>query len=214
MLGDAKLIGRDEDEADSRIAAHCSQEGVDSASELQVSAAAYGEAFEATHLAVDGEKVGKGLCGMVVAAVACVNNGDGAVEAGNIGSAFLGMAHCDYIRKAVDGFCGVGDALALGDGRVGGIGKADNMSAQLIHCRLKAESGAGGGLIEESCQLFAGALLSISIGMGDYILGGGNETVNFLGGEVENIYKVLFHFKDSLITCQSSSRRRDCCGKR
>ena len=54
------------------------------------------------------------------------------------GRAFFGMTHGTDIGKAGDNADGVGYAFPLGSGRVGGIGEAEYLSAQMNHGGLKA----------------------------------------------------------------------------
>ncbi len=59
-------------------------------------------------------KVGEGLGGVIVAAVARVYNRHKRMLCGDNGSALFGVAHGDYVGIAADHRDGIGNAFALG----------------------------------------------------------------------------------------------------
>lgn len=143
ITGKFELLGGNKDNLDSGIARKSGNEGVDGSAEFEVAAKAYGEVIESTDLTFDGEQVGKGLGGVIMSAVACVYDRDIGVFDRDAGCAFLGVAHCDDIGVAIDHADSIGDAFAFGCGRRGRLGEAEDISAQVEHCRFKAEAGTG-----------------------------------------------------------------------
>ena len=71
--------------------------------------------------------------------------------------------------------------------------KAQYLAAQFVHGRFKTQSGTGGGLIEEGCQLFVAALLPVGLRMGDDVLCFFNEFVDLLHGQVRDVNQISFH---------------------
>ena len=121
---------------------------------------------------------------MVVTAVTGVDDRDTGLPGGHQGRTLLGVTHGDDVGVAAHGLDRVGDAFALGGGAVGGGGEADDVAAQLVHGRLKAQAGACRGLKEQGGQLFAVADLGILGGIGDDVLGGGDKLLNLSLGQV------------------------------
>ena len=159
---------------------------MDGAAELQVAAEAHRQIIEPALFPVQGQKVRQRLGGVVVAAVAGVDHRDGGVHGRYQGRALLGVAHGDDVRIAADGFGGVGYALALG-GRGGiGRGKADDIAAQLVHGRLEAEAGAGGGLKKQGGQLFPVTHMGEPVGIRDDLIGRVDQGLDLFHRQVGN----------------------------
>ena len=129
--------------------------------EFQVPTAADDQIVQTALLLLDGEQVRKGLGGVVVAAVPGVDHRHRRLVGRHQRSALLGVAHGDDVRKAAHRPGGIRHALPLHGRRALGLGKAQNLSAQLVHGRLKAQAGPGGGFVKEGGQLFAAALLPV-----------------------------------------------------
>ena len=187
VAGQLQLGGGNQHEPDALVARKGVDEGMDGAAELQIAAEAHGHAVEAALLAVNGQKVGQRLGGVVVAAVAGVDDGHGGFHGRDHRRALLEVAHGDNVGVASHHADGVGHALALGRGAVGRIGKADDVAAQLVHGGFEAQARARGRLEEQRRQLLARALVGVIIGMGDDVVGGGEQLVDLRGREVENV---------------------------
>ena len=190
VAGELQLLGSDEDELDAGVASHCCNQGVDGTAELQVAAQADGQALEGVLAAPDGQQVGQGLGGMVVSAVTCVDDGHACTAGSNNGSAFLGMTHDDDVSVAADGLNGVRQALTLSGGGRTGLGEADDGAAQALHSSLEAQSGTGGGLKEQGSQQLVVAGVLVLFGVCDNVLGGGDQLVDLLQGEVSNVHQI------------------------
>ena len=182
-----ELLGGDEHEADAGVTAHRGDEGVYRAAEFEVAAETHREVFKAPHLAVDGQKVGERLRGVVVAAVACVDDGHERVHGGDQRRALLGMAHGDDVAVAAHGADRVRHALALGGGRAFRLREAEHLPAEGEHRALKAQTGAGGGLEEEGREDSAVALVRVFGGVVDDVAGGIHQLHDLLLGELQNI---------------------------
>ncbi len=157
------------------------------APELEVTAETDGEVFEAAHLAVDGQKVGECLRGVVVAAVACVDDGHERVHGRHQRRALLGVAHGDDIAVTAHGAHGIRHALALGSGRAFRLREAEHLAAEGEHRALKAQTGAGGGLKKEGREDLAVALVCVFGGMVDDVAGGIHQLHDLLLGELQNV---------------------------
>ena len=161
IVGDFQFIGGNKGKADSVVAGHGGDQGVDGTAELEVAAQADGHIVKAASQGPDGQHVGQSLGRMLVAAVAAVDHGNAGGLFGHHGGTLLGMADCGDVREAGDGPDGIRDALALGDGGTGRIRKAHRAAAQVQHGGLRGQTRARRGLIEERCQLFAPAGIGI-----------------------------------------------------
>ena len=82
-------------------------------SEFQVAAQTDGKIAELAFQGTDGQKVGKGLRGVLVPAVPGVYNRNGRFTGGNHGSAFFRMTHGADIGEAGDNPNGIRYAFAL-----------------------------------------------------------------------------------------------------
>ena len=157
------------------------------ATEFEVAAETDGEVFKASHLAVDGQKVGERLRGVVVTAVACVDDGHERVHGRHQRRALLGVAHGDDIAVTAHGAHGVRHALALGSGRAFRLREAEHLAAEGEHRALKAQTGAGGGLEEEGREDSAVALVRVFGGVVDDVAGGIHQLHDLLLGELQNV---------------------------
>ena len=143
IAGHAQLIGRNQHQLDARVAREGGDERVDGAAVFQVTAKAHGQVVQSTLFAANGQKVGQRLGGVCVAAVTCVDNGNGGVAGGNQRRALVRVTHGDDVGIAADDLGGIGNALALGGRGAFRLGEADDVTAQLVHSRLKGKTGTG-----------------------------------------------------------------------
>ena len=187
VVGHPEFLGADEDKPHSLIADHGLDEGVDGAAELQVAAQADGQTVQGALAAADGHQVGEGLGGVLVAAVAGVDDRDAGVAAGPQGSALLGMAHGHDVGIAGHHPDGVGHALTLG--RAGNIltGEAQDMAAQVEHGGFEGQAGAGGGLIEQGGQFLVPGHVPVSGGVLPDAAGQVEQGVGLFAGEIKRI---------------------------
>ena len=180
IIGKLKLAGGYQHKAHALVSGKRGYEGMYGAPEFKVAAEAHGDIAQLALFFIYCEHIGKRLRGVVVSAVPGVYNGHGGIHGGHQGRALLIVPHGDYIGKAGDNLCGIRHAFPLGGRRALRIGKAQNIAAQLIHCRLKAQAGAGGGLVKESGQLFAAAAAAVFIRLRHDVAGGVNQLLDFL----------------------------------
>ena len=178
---------------------------MDGAAEFQVAAEADGEVVQTALLPVDGQQVGEGLSGVVVATITGVDDGHLGHLSGGKGRALLGVAHGDDVGVAADGVDGVAHGLALGGGAGVGGREAQHAAAQCQHGGLKAQAGAGGGLEEQGGQLLVGAGVLVLGGVCNDVLGGGDQLVDLLHGQVDNINEISGHISSSSQPIQDSS---------
>ena len=127
-----------------------------------------------------------------MAAVTGVDDGHQRTSGRHEGRALLGVAHGDDVAVTADGADGVRHALALGGGGAVGGGEAQHLSAQRQHGTLEAETGAGGGLEEQSGEDAPVALVGVLGGVVDDVAGGGHQLHDLLGGELQNVDE-MFH---------------------
>ena len=169
------------------------------ATEFEVAAETDGEVFKASHLAVDGQKVGERLRGVVVTAVACVDDGHERVHGGDQRRALLGMAHGDDVAVAAHGADRVRHALALGGGRAFRLREAEHLPAEGEHRALKAQACAGGWLEEERGEDLAVALVRIGGGAVDDVAGGVHQLHDLLRGELHDVDEMAVHISYFLL---------------
>ncbi len=210
VLRDLQFLRRDEDELDVLIAGHGLQQRMDRAAELQVAAAADDHAVKAALLPGDSQKVGQGLGRMVVSAVARVDHGNVHVARRHIGRALFGVPHGDDVCEALHRPGRVRNALALGDGAVGGGGEADDVAAELIHGGLEAEPGPGRGLVEQRGKLLPLALVRIDVGVFDDVSRRANEGIDVFPAELQDVDEVFGHeaLPPIQLSSDGSSRNR------
>ena len=131
---------------------------------------------------------------MIVAAVTGVDDGDAGRPGGNVGRALLGVAHGDDVGVAADHPGGVGHALALGGGGGTGFAEAQHRAAQLQHGGLEAQAGAGGRLKEQGGQLLVGASVPVVFGVGNDVLGGGDQLVQLVNAQFQDAVQTSHAF--------------------
>ena len=193
VAGQLQLSGRDKDEVDVLVAAESVDQGVDGTTELQIAAEAHGEVIQTALLTVDGEEVGQGLGGVVVAAVTGIDDRDVAELSCGIGGAFLGVAHGDNVGVAAHGVQGVAHGLALGSRAGVGLREAQDAAAQTQHGGLEGETGTSRGLEEQGSQLLVCAGVLVLGGVLDDIFGHGDEFIDLLNGEVNDVQQISCH---------------------
>jgi len=193
IAGQLQLLRGYEHHIQPLVAGHGGNKGVDGAAEFQIAAEANGEVFKAALFPLDGQQVGQRLGGVVVAAVPGVDDRDGHVLRRHPGRALLEVPHGDDVREAFHGLGRVGHALALGHGAAAGVGKADDLAAQLQHGGFKAQPRAGRGLVKEGGELFAAAFFRVGVGVCDDVFRGADERVNVLAAQVEDVQQIFFH---------------------
>ena len=81
--------------------------------------------------------------------VAGVDHRHGGGAGGHQSGAFLRMADGHHVHIVGHGLQGVGNGLTLGHRGQLRAGEADDLAAETQHCGLEAQTGAGGGLIEQ-----------------------------------------------------------------
>ena len=160
------------------------------AAELQVAAQADGHPADFPPLAADGEHVGEGLGGVLVAAVPGVDNGDVGVAGGHIGGALLKVAHGGDVGVAGNHADGVGNALPLGGGAAARRGEPQHLAPQAHHGGLEAQTGAGAGLVEQGGQNLAVAGVGVLCRAGQDVLRQREQPVRLLAGEIQRVDKV------------------------
>ena len=99
--------------------------------EFQISTKTNGKVANRALKGTDGEKVGKGLCRMLVTAITGIDDRNGRVTCRNHRSAFLGMAHGTDVCKAGDNADRIGYAFSLCGRRGVGIGKSEHASTKI-----------------------------------------------------------------------------------
>ncbi|MPM31614.1 hypothetical protein SDC9_78170 [bioreactor metagenome] len=143
---------------------------VDRPPKLQIPAKADGEVVQPSFFPVNGQKVGQGLGGVVVAAVSGVDNGDLRPLGGGKGRTLLGVAHGDNVRVTAHGADGVRHRFALCGGGGRRFGKAQHAAAKGQHGGFKAQPRAGGRLKKQRGKLFVGAEVLVFCGMVNNVL--------------------------------------------
>ena len=186
-----QLFRGDEHDLDAGVTAERADERVDGAAKLEVAAEAHGQVVESPLLALDGEQVRERLRRVVVAAVTGVDDGDLGVHGGDERRALFRVAHGDDVGIAADGADGIGDALALRRGRAAGGREAEDLAAEREHGGLEAQARPGGGLKEQRGEDLAVALVGIGLRAGDDVVGLGDQFVDLLGAELQNVDQVV-----------------------
>ena len=103
IIRNHQLLRRDAHEAHIVVPRHGADKRVHGSAKLQVTANADGKIVQSTFFALNGQKVGKRLGGVVVSAVARVYYRHGRLHRGNKRRTLLGVAHCDNVRITADG---------------------------------------------------------------------------------------------------------------
>ena len=88
---------------------------------------------------------------------------------------------------------GVAHGLALGGGAGIGLGEAQHAAAQGQHGGLKAQPGPGGGLEEQGGQLLVGTGVLVFDGVCDDVLGGGDQLIDLLHGQIGDVNDISGH---------------------
>ena len=100
--------------------------------------------------------------GMLMAAVACIDDRDAGITAGAQRGTLLGVAHGSNVCHTADHADGIGYGFALGGAGNTGIGEAQYLTAQVQHGCLKRKAGTGARLVEKRCQTLARGNILIS----------------------------------------------------
>ena len=124
------------------------------ASEFQVAAQTDRQMVQPSLQAADGHQIRQRLGGMLMTAIACIDDGDAGKGCCDHGSALFGMAHGADIRIAGNDADGVSNAFPFGGGGGCRIGEAEHASAKIQHGGLKAQPGSGTGFIEAGGEFF------------------------------------------------------------
>ena len=134
----AQLFGAYAHKFYARIAHQCGDQAVYGAAKFQVAAKADGQMIQAALFAGNGEQVGEGLGGVLMAAVTCIDDGHRRKLAGDHGRTLFMMAHGNNGGIAAHHPHRIGHGFALGGAGVAGAGKADHRAAQIEHGAFKA----------------------------------------------------------------------------
>lgn len=135
----------------------------------------------------DGEQVRQCLGGMLVAAVARVDDGDARKACRAHGRALQGMAHGGNVRVAGDDTNGIGHAFALGNAGYVGTGEAQHAAAQIEHRGFKRKTGAGAWLVKQSGKLFAFAAFRVGSRLTADIFAQPQKPVQLFHGKVQRV---------------------------
>ena len=155
--------------------------------ELQVAAETQCHVLQAAAVALDGQDIRQCLGRMEMSAVAGIDEGHCGVHGGHHRRALLGMPHGDDVRIVGNRCNGVGYRLTLGGRGIGCTGKAQALSAQLQHGRLKGKAGPGRGLKEEGCQLLVGASVPVLLRMRLDVIGHIHQMIDLFHREIQNV---------------------------
>ena len=161
VLRQFELFGGDQHEAVALVAAHGGYQGVHGAPVEQVAADAYLEAAHVAFFAVYGKDVGQRLCGVVVAAVAGVDDRNRGRLGHYPGGARQVVPYGADVRVAAYHAGRVRKRFALGKGRACGSADGYDAASELVHGRLEGKARARGGLKEQRGQLFAFAAFGV-----------------------------------------------------
>ena len=182
-----QFLWRDQHKADAGVAGEGKDERMNGASEFQVAAQTDGQVVQVTLQAVNGHQVGQCLGRMLVTAVARIDDRNRGIHRSDHRRTFLWMTHGSDVCKAADDTDGVSNAFTFSSGGRICRRKTDHAAAQLQHCRLKAQSGAGAWLIEQGSQFFALADFGIFCRILDDVVSYRKQLVDFLNGKIHRI---------------------------
>jgi hypothetical protein len=137
-----------------------------------------GQALNSTQLLTDGEEIEERLCGVLLAAVATVDDRHGTVLLGNVDAALLRVTEDDGITVASQGTEGILEGLTLLNGRVLG-GNGDGATTKTLHSSIERSRGAGRGFVEERGQDAASENVqdTLTLNTKTHLLGNGEEKV-------------------------------------
>ena len=222
VVGQAQLLGRNQNHADALVARERLDERVHRAAELQVAAEADGQVVEAPLLTLDGEQVRKRLRRVGVAAVTGVDDRDAGILRRHQRGTLLEVAHGDDVGEAADDAHRVGHGLALRYGGGIGVREADDGAPQLQHGRREAQTRTRRGFVEERRQLLSLAGFAVFGAVSDDVLGQRHNLFGFGDRQVGRVYQ-MSHIRQSAISgfhivqrqplsAASSSRPRGCRG--
>ena len=187
IAGQLQLLRGYKHKADAGVAAHGRDQRMHGTAELQVTAEAHRQIVHMAFFFVNGHQVRQRLGGVVVSAVAGVDDRHQRVHGRHQRRALLGVSHGDDIAVGADHPDGIRHALALGGGGAGGGGKAQHLSAQRQHGALKAQAGAGGGFKKQRCQNFSVALMGVCGRVGHNVAALLHQCVNLFYRELHNV---------------------------
>ena len=103
-----------------------------------------------------GIDVGHGLGGMLVAAVAAVDDGDAQRLQHLVHGVGVAVAQHHQVAVMVEHLAHVVERLALGDAGGGGVGDGHDVAAQAVPGALERQAGAGAGFVEGADEDLAG----------------------------------------------------------
>ena len=215
-----QLLRGDQDHLDPRIARQRLDERMDRTAEFQVAAEADRHVVETPLLALDRQKVRKGLRRVAVAAVARIDDRNSGVLRSYERRALLEVAHGDNVRETADHTYGVRHGFAFRHGRRIGVRKADDAAPQLHHGGGETQAGAGRRLVKERRQLAPLARFAVFGAVGDDIFGQRHDLFGFGHRQVGRVNQVshrLFHLSKSGFAAgrrhaADCTRRRPECG--
>ena len=120
-------------------------EGVDGAAVFEVTRHGDFEVVQTALGFINGNEVEQGLAGVLVGAVAGVDDGDFGKLGGHARGAVFGVALDDGVGVAGDDAGGVGEGFAFFRAGVRAVGEADDFAAQALYGGFKRQARAGGG---------------------------------------------------------------------
>ena len=120
-------------------------EGVDGAAVFEVTRHGDFELVQTALGFINGNEVEQGLAGVLVGAVAGVDDGDFGKLGGHARGAVFGVALDDGVGVAGDDAGGVGEGFAFFRAGVRAVGEADDFAAQALYGGFKRQARAGGG---------------------------------------------------------------------
>ncbi len=157
------------------------------APELEVTAETDGEVFKASHLAVDGQKVGERLRGVVVTAVAGVDDGHERVHGRHQRRALLGMAHGDDVAVAAHSAHVSATLSPLAADELFASEKPSTLPPRESIALSKLRRVRVEGSKKRVARILPSHLCAYSAGMVDDVAGGIHQLHDLLLGELQNV---------------------------
>ncbi len=148
------------------------------------------QSLDAVPLLEERIEVAEGLGGMLVAAVAGVDDRYAGVVGDDLGGAFPRVADDDDVGVAADYPGGIGDAFALGQGAGADVRGGDDAAAEPVHGGLEGEARAGARLEEKAGHDLAAAEAVLLAHVGGHFIGQGEKGHYLAVGEVVDGHQI------------------------
>ena len=186
--------------------AHSCQEAVNGASVFEVANEIDVQSLQGALRLIDGVEVEHRLAGMLVGAVAGIDDGYGRYFAGILGRSLQIMPHHDDVGVVGYHHNRVLEGLTLRAAGHLGVGKTDDFCSKTVGSSLEAETCACTGLKEQCCH--NSPLQQAAIGMLLELLRHSDEILYLFAGVMSYGYETSIFHCFTIFSCKDTKKRR------